>query len=83
MSDLTSVKVPQQTRERLATAASLRGVTIRALLDELSARAVDDALMDQAAEQMRHLRDNDPEAWTDYLREGQSWEEGTVERLDA
>jgi hypothetical protein len=53
------------------------------LLDELSRRAADTALMDQAAQQMARLRDTDPDGWTDYVAEGRAWEEGTVDRLEA
>lgn len=59
------------------------GYDCPSLLEDLSRRAADDALMDQAAAQMRHLRDSDPDAWADYTQEGQAWEEGTIERIDA
>lgn len=83
MTDWTTLKVPRQVRDRLATAAHARGVTIRSLLEELSRKAVDDALMDQAAAQMRELRDSDPGSWAEYLREGAAWEQGTVEPIEA
>lgn len=83
MTDWTSLKVPRHVRDRLAIAAQARGLTVRALLDDLSRKAADDALMEQAAAQMEHLRDSDPESWAEYLQEGAAWEEGTVERIDA
>lgn len=83
MSELTSLKVPVQVRDRLAVAAKARGLTVRALLDELSRQAADEALMARAAVEMARLRDSDPQEWTCYLDEGRSWEQGTVERLDA
>lgn len=83
MSDLTSLKVPSEVRDRFAAAAKARGLTVRALLDQLSREVADTALMEQAARQMSQLREADPEAWNDYLAEGQRWEEGAVERLDA
>ncbi len=83
MSNLTSIKIPIQVRDRFAAAAAVRGITVRALLDQLSRQAGDAALMEQVAGQMRQLRDADPEAWDDYLAEGGRWEEGTIERLDA
>ncbi len=58
-------------------------MTVRALLDQLSRQVADAALMEQAAQQMRQLRETDPEAWDDYLAEGSHWEAGTIERLDA
>jgi len=82
MSELTSLKVPVQVRDRLAIAAKARGLTVRALLDELSRHAADQALMAQAAAEMTRLRDSDPQEWTHYLDEGRGWEQGTVERLD-
>src|ERR1022692_3065774 len=54
MTDWTSLKVPRHVRDRLATAAQARGLTVRALLDDLSRKAADDALMEQAAAQMEH-----------------------------
>lgn len=83
MPQLTTVKVSRQTHDRLATAAKTRGISMRALLDELSRDAADAALMEQVAQQMRHMEEADPTAWAEYMREGQAWEEGTIEPLDA
>jgi hypothetical protein len=83
MPQATTIKVPISVRDRLASVAKVRGITIRSLLDELSRRALDAALMEQAGEQMARMRDTDPDAWADYLREGREWEERTVERLDS
>jgi hypothetical protein len=83
MSDLTSLKVPAVVRDRFAIAAKVRGLTVRALLDQLSREVADAALMEQAARQMSRLQTADPGAWDDYLGEGHRWEEGTVEPLDA
>jgi hypothetical protein len=83
MPELTSLKVPVCVRDRLVTAAQARGLTVRALLDELSRKAADDAMMAQAGAEMDRLRDSDPDGWRGYLGEGLSWEKGTVERLDA
>lgn len=79
----TTIKVPRHVRDRLATAADAQGVTVRSLLEELSQRAVDEALMEQVAVQMEHMRDSDPEAWADYLREGAEWEQGTIDPIEA
>jgi hypothetical protein len=62
-------------------AARARGVTVRALLDELSRRAADEALMAQAAGAMARLSETDQQAWADYLDEGRLWEAGTVDRI--
>ncbi len=83
MSELTSLKVPSEVRDRFAAAAKVRGLTVRALLDQLSRQVADTTLMEQAARQMSQLREADPDAWNDYLADGRRWEEGTVERLDA
>lgn len=83
MPDLTSLKVPSEVRDRFATAAKVRGLTVRALLEQLSREAADTALMEQAARQMSQLREADPDAWDDYRSEGRHWEEGTIEPLDA
>ncbi len=70
-------------RNRFTTAAKVRGLTVRALLDQLSREVADATLMELAARQMAQLREADPEAWNDYLVEGHHWEEATVEPLDA
>ncbi|MGH9246367.1 MAG: hypothetical protein ACRD29_19050 [Acidimicrobiales bacterium] len=44
--------------------------------------AFDAALLDRVAHEMTTLRESDPEAWADYLEEGQRWEDGTVDRVD-
>jgi hypothetical protein len=80
---LTSLKVPPAVRDRFAAAAKVRGVTVRALLDQLSREVADAALMEQAARQMSLLREADPDAWDDYLAGGRGWEERTIEPLDA
>jgi hypothetical protein len=82
MTDWTTIKVPRHVRDRLATAARLRHVTVRALIDDLSRKAADEALMEQAAAQMQQLRESDPEAWAEYLREGTTWEQGTIDRVE-
>jgi len=83
MSELTSLKVSCEVRDRFATAAKARGLTVRALLDQLSREVADAALMEQAARQMSHLQMADPDAWDDYLAEGYRWEAATAEPLDA
>ncbi len=82
MSELTSLKVSSEVRDRFATAAKVRGLTVRALLDQLSREVADSALMEQAANQMSELQKADPDAWNDYLADGRTWEQGTVEPLD-
>ena len=83
MSNLTSLKVSSEVRDRFATAAKIRGLTVRALLEQLSSEVADTALMEQASRQMSQLQEADPGAWNDYLAEGRHWEEGTVEPLGA
>lgn len=83
MTDWTTIKVPREVRDRLATAAQAQGGTVRSLLEELSRKAVDDALMQQVADQMERLRDHDPASWAEYLQEGAAWEQGTVEPIEA
>jgi hypothetical protein len=82
VSDLTTIKIPTQVRDRFAAAAELRGISVRALLEQLSRQVADATLMEQAAQQMHQLRETDPQAWNDYLAEGAHWEQVTIERLD-
>lgn len=79
MTDLTTIKVPRQTRDRLSTIAAARHTTMRAVLDQLARDAENEVLMDQADQGMRRFRQNDPDGWADYLTEGLAWEEGTVD----
>lgn len=79
---MTTIKIPVQVRDRFAAAAEVRGMSVRALLDQLSRQVADATLMDQAADQMRLMRETDPQAWNDYLAEGQRWEQTTIEPLD-
>lgn len=81
MPELTSIKVPVEVRDRLAAAAKARGITVRALLDELSRQASDEALMAQASASLGRLRDTDPDEWHEYVGEGEAWEAGTVDRI--
>jgi hypothetical protein len=69
--ELTTIKVPVQVRDRFAAAARVHGVTVRALLDQLSCQVADATLMERVAQQMRQLRENDRLSWNDYLAEGQ------------
>lgn len=80
--DLTTIKVPTQVRDRFAAAAQLRGISVRALLEQLSRQVSDATLMEQAALQQHQLRETDPQAWEDYLAEGEHWEHATIEPLD-
>jgi hypothetical protein len=82
MTDWTSLKVPRYVRDRLATVARARGLTVRALVDDLSRKVADDTLMEQAATQVKHLRDTSSASWAEYVQEGMAWEQGTLERID-
>ena len=83
MSDWTTIRVRRAVRDRLAAAAQVRGQTVSALLDKLSVKAADDALMDRTAERMRGLRDRDPDTWASYLLEADEWEAGIAERISS
>jgi hypothetical protein len=78
MSELTSIKIPVQVRDRLAVAAEARGITVRSLLDALSRRAVDEALMARVGGEMARLEAEGPTEWAGYLAEGREWDEATV-----
>ncbi len=81
MSELTSVKISVQVRDRLAVAARARGITVRSLLDELSHRAADEALMGQVGDEMTRLRVESPDEWAAYVDEGREWERATIAPL--
>ena len=61
---------------RGARAAKARGVTVRALLDEVSRKVEDAELMDLVRRQMEELRERDPVEWQSYLDECREIEEG-------
>jgi hypothetical protein len=50
MPQVTTIKVPIDVRDRLASVAKIRGVTMRGLLDELSRRALDATLLHEGGE---------------------------------
>lgn len=81
MPELASLTVPIEVRDRLARAAAARGLTVGALLDDFSRRALDDVLMEQVEDEMSALSQADPQAWSAYVDEGRAWEEGTIEPL--
>ncbi len=79
MPELTSLKVPVAVRDRFALTARARGVTVRALLEELSRKVADEMLMDTVAGQMGLMQETDPDRWREYLTEGAAWEDQTIE----
>lgn len=82
MPGLTSLKIPVAVRDRFAATAKARGITVRALLEELSRTVADEMLMDTVAGQMGLMQETDPDRWRDYLAEGTAWEDSTIESTE-
>jgi hypothetical protein len=68
----TTIRVPVQTRDRLAAQARQRGVSVAALLTELAARAEHDAIF--SAERDEARSDADARAARD---EDRDWDDAT------
>lgn len=83
MPELTSIKVTPAVRDRLALAASERGMTMRSLVDELSRAAADQAHLSRAGREMAAVRDQDPQSWQDYLDDGRDWDQGSSDPVGA
>jgi hypothetical protein len=73
----TTIKVDSSVRDRLAALAHERGTTMGALLAEIAERLERDSFFARAHQQLRDLRDHDPNAWGVYRAEAESWQRGT------
>lgn len=73
---VTTIKVDTAVRDRLSDVAGKRGITMGALLEELSRKAEDEQFWAEVYASYERLQ-ADPEAWADYLAEGLSWTEAS------
>jgi predicted transcriptional regulator len=76
---VTTIKVDAKLRDRLASVARARGVTMTALLSDVVARLEADqrwAEIDAAYARVQH---DDPESWAEYLGELAEWQSAEAE----
>lgn len=85
MAELVALEISQQARDQLAEAADILGISVVAVVDKLARDALGYAKVDQAASevaaQLEAMERDDPEAWADYVREGEEIERGLSERI--
>ncbi len=70
---LTTIKVDQEVRDRLAEIARARGVTMGALLDGESRRLQIEHHWTDVEASYTRLRAEDPAGWAEYLDELGTW----------
>jgi hypothetical protein len=73
----TTLKVDTDVRDRLAAIARSQHVTLGELLDKVSRRLAYEQMMADAADVMRRMQREDPEAWNGYLAELRLWDDAT------
>ena len=73
----TTIKVDSAVRDRLAALARERGMTMGALLADVTDRLERDAFFGRAREQLESMRDNSPDEWARNRAESVAWQLGT------
>ncbi len=81
MAATATVRVTEKTRDSLRELAEARGATMPAVLEEIVAKAQDDALLEQMTVDFARLG-ADPAARADYQAEASAWEATLVDGLD-
>jgi hypothetical protein len=71
---ITTIKVDTAVRDRLASVARARGVTMTALLSEVVARLEADQQWAEIEAAYARLQRDDPAAWAEYLGELAEWD---------
>lgn len=81
MAATATVRVTEKTRDSLRQLAEARGVTMPAVLEEIVAKAQDEAFLEQMAVDFARLG-ADPTARADYEAEAWAWEATLADGLD-
>jgi hypothetical protein len=71
---ITTIKVDTVVRDRLASVARARGVTMTVLLSDVAARLEADQRWAEIEAAYARLQRDDPEAWAEYLGELAEWD---------
>jgi len=81
MAATATVRVTEKTRDSLRELAEARGATMPALLEEIVAKAQDEALLEQMTVDFARLG-ADPTARADYEAEASAWEATLADGLE-
>lgn len=81
MAASTTVRVTPETRARLARLSEARRLSTPDLIEELTLRAEEDALLVQMNDHYAALR-GDPETWSKHLREREVWDATLLDGLE-
>lgn len=73
----TTIKVESTVRDRLAVLARHRGITMGALLADVTEHLEREAFFARAHAQLNRLRQEDPDGWEQDRAESLSWQAGT------
>lgn len=73
----TTIKVDSAVRDRLAVLAGERGMTMGAILAEITERLERESFFATAHRQLNGLRQNDPSEWEADRVEAEYWQKGT------
>lgn len=73
----TTIKVDSGLRDRFASLARARGLTMGGLLADVVERMERETFFATAHDQLQRLRTNDPEEWGRDRAESSTWQQGT------
>ncbi|MGO1056199.1 hypothetical protein [Crossiella sp. CA198] len=79
----TTIKVDSAVRDRLALVARARGVTMTALLQTVSVDLQNEQEWAEIEAAYTRLRQEDPQAWAEYLNELGEWDTVSTDPGDA
>jgi antitoxin MazE7 len=71
---MTTIKVDTVVRDRLAAVAEARGITMAALLRDVSSELEEQLRWTLIEESYERLRREDPDGWAEYLAELHTWD---------
>lgn len=80
---VTTIKVESEVRDRLAAVARARGVTMAALLRDVSSELESRMHWDMIEAAYERLQREDPKGWLEYLAELRAWDSVSSDLGDA
>jgi predicted transcriptional regulator len=80
---VTTIKVDTEIRDRLASVARARGVTMSGLLLDICSELESRQRWVMIHDSYERLRRDDPEGWAEYVAELRAWDETTADPGDA
>jgi hypothetical protein len=76
---MTTIKVDTVVRDRLAMVAEARGITMAALLRDVSSELEEQQRWVLIEESYKRLRREDPDGWAEYVTELHTWESASAD----